>query len=94
MAQIAEMAETSSQSPVDTMTKMLEKGTDIDREFILQRSPSELEPLVAAMLEVNNSFFEQTRAVGMHDAAKELEKMIRQIFIVAFLPLSVPDTEQ
>ena len=50
---------------------------------VISYSPSELQMIIDAMLEVNDSFFVQAAALGMQAAAEQLEKVIKGLSIVA-----------
>jgi len=94
MREIADLAATPDGSPVAAMVRLITAATDIKPEDVAAMTPSELSPLVDAMLEVNKDFFAQARAVGMEETADLLEGLIKKIFIVAFLLSSEPDTVQ
>lgn len=80
-------------SQAELMSRLIATATSVDIDFIKPLAPSELQPLVDKMLEVNTSFFDQAGAAGMAEAADGLARLIKGIFIVAFLPSSDPATE-
>ncbi len=72
----------------------LGKGGSVDEEFILDYSPSDLQPLIDTMVEVNSAFFAQAASVGMEQAAQALRQIMNAVSMIAFSSASSPDTEQ
>lgn len=93
LKEIEELGKAGQVSAASGITSLLETCTDTDADFIAGLAPSELQPLIDALLEVNASFFSQAQAVGVTEAAAGLEKLIKLIFIVAFSPSSEQGTE-
>ena len=56
-------------------------------------APSEVRALTEKIVEVNKDFFEQAALIGVDQAAKQLEKMMRSILLIPFFSSSKTDTE-
>jgi hypothetical protein len=82
------------ENPVESITSLLSACTDIDRKFLMSKAPSEIAPLIEKIIEVNRPFLDQATALDMEGVAKSLERMMRGIFTLAFLPLSEPGMDQ
>lgn len=76
----------------DGIINMLETSTTAKRADLLKTAPSDMQPLVDALVEVNSSFLDQCRQVNNPDLADSLENLLRQVSMIAFLKSSATDT--
>ncbi len=81
-------------SIADRLTGLLETCADgIKKDDLLDFAPSELQPLIDTMLEVNSAFFDQASAIGMDAAGEALKQMIGAVSMIAFCSASETVTE-
>lgn len=78
---------------VDRLQVLLKKCAGIDPDQLLGFAPSDLQPLIDSMLEVNASFFAQAAAVGMESAGQALRKIIGAVSMIAFSSVSTTDMD-
>lgn len=70
---------------VNTLAVLLTTATSATREDIMPLAPSQLQPLIDLLMEVNSPFLGQMRAVKMEDAANALERILGSISALPFL---------
>lgn len=86
------VADMTSESVVTGVRMLVEKATTLSAEQLMGQYPSDLQPLIEALLEVNKAFFGQAAALGMQSAAALVENKIKGLFMLACVPLSEPGT--
>lgn len=74
-----------NESPIEAITALYETCTTAKIEKLMPLCPSELEPLVAAVVEVNSSFLSQAEKVNAEDVGDALKGMIQSLSLIAFL---------
>lgn len=79
---------------IDRLEFMLGCCSDMDIKAIMKHSPSDLQPLIDALIEVNASFFAQADQVGMAAAAEVLKNLLQSLSMIVFVRSSQPDTGQ
>jgi len=94
MQEIHDLCSSNEVNPVQSISSLLSACTDIDREFLMSKAPSEITPLIEKIVEVNRPFLDQATALNMEGVARSMETMMRGIFTLAFLPLSEPGMDQ
>lgn len=88
LQEIHDLTTTDYASDAGPICALLETSCGLTRDDIMVYAPSELAELVDKMIEVNQSFFDQAAAIGMDAAATSMQKMIKAVFTLAFLPSS------
>lgn len=86
--EIYDLANGSGDNAAAAIAELLETCSTVKTEFVMELAPSELQPLIEAMIEVNRPFLDQAAAIGMDEAAAGMEKMVRSIFSLPFLASS------
>lgn len=94
MQEILDLFEAPDGQVINEICRLLTTCTDLERADLMPCAPSEIAPLIDGLLEVNKAFFDLAAALGMPEIAAILEKKIRGISMIAYLPLSAPATEQ
>jgi len=84
VAEIHALAVGGAENPVDTIIQLLTTCTSAKPEDIPPLTPSEIDPLIEAMLEVNNRFFVQMQGIGMEETAEALRRLIRSVSVLPF----------
>lgn len=92
LQEIHDLTYAEYQSEAEAIVSLVHVSTGLEHEDLMTYAPSELAELVDSMLEVNKSFFDQAAAIQAEKVAVPLERMIKAIFTLAFLPLSKRDT--
>lgn len=91
--QIRQVCAEDQRQPIDRITELLSFVSDATVADIGPLAPSEIKSLLDAILEVNADFFELAAQVNMAPAAKQLEGLIRSIFLIRFIDSSAQATE-
>jgi len=93
MQQIADLMKIDEENATTSVIKLLEATTNIKASELMPLKPSEIQGIVDKMVEVNTPFLSQQRAIGNDLAAEALEKLLRSVCMIAFLPSLPQDTE-
>lgn len=88
LQEIYDLTHDTDKEEAEILCDLLRLTSGLERDDVMCHTPSELQPLVDAMVEVNKSFFDQAAAINMTSAATMLERMIKAVFTLAFLNLS------
>ena len=91
--QIKAVCSDEAKEPVDRILELLTYCSDAKVQDVGPLAPSEIRQLVDAILEVNSDFFDFAAQLQMAAAAKQLEGLIKSIFLIRFLDSSIPATE-
>lgn len=94
LAEIKDLFDKVEVSATDGMLNMLTTCSTAKKEQLLARAPSEIQPFVDGLVEVNSSFLGQCRQLNNKDLAESFENLLRQVSLIAFLQSSPPDTEK
>ncbi len=92
LEEIHQLFEAVEENPTDGIINMLESCTTAKRAQLLKQAPSDIQPLVDGMVEVNKNFLDQCRQTNNEGMAKSFETLLRQVSLIAFLPSSPPVT--
>ena len=82
---VNDLANGTEQTAAGTMAELLKRSAGLTRAKVMKFTPSDLQTLVDAMVEVNGSFLSQAREIGLEEAAAHLEKMFKGVFCLPFL---------
>ncbi len=93
LQEIHDITTAGESSPAEAICGLLETCTNITRKDLMPCAPSDIDPLVSAISEVNQSFLDQANALGMEELAVSFANLIKSIFTIAFLPSSDQDTD-
>ena len=93
LREIKELTEGSGESPIDMLTKLMTISTSAKPADLIDLTPSEIQPFVDMVLQVNTPFFVMAKAANMKEMAEALQGMIRSVFLTARLPSLKEDTE-
>jgi len=85
VAEIHSLATGGAENPVDTIIQLLTTCSSAKPEDIPPLTPSEIDPLIEAMLEVNSRFFGQMQAIGMEEGAESLRRLIKSVSVLPFM---------
>lgn len=91
--QVKAVCSDEAKEPIDRILELLSYCSDATAQEIGPLAPSEIRQLVDAILEVNSDFFDFAAQLQMAAAAKQLEGLIRSIFLIRFIDSSPPATE-
>jgi hypothetical protein len=92
LEEIHTLFETAESNAADGILNMLTSCSDAKRDKLLGQAPSDMQPLVDGLVEVNSSFLGQCRQVNNKALADSFENLLRQVSLIAFLQSSPPDT--
>lgn len=93
LSEINELMNAPSRPIVEAICDLLGRCTDIKPEDLMSYAPSDIDPMVQKILELNQDFFAQAEALKQTEISAELRRMILRISMLAYLPSLKPDTE-
>jgi hypothetical protein len=91
--QIHDLTSQPDEATTDPISSLLAMATDMTIDDMMPMTPSELGQIIDAMVKVNTPFLEQAARINAQAAAEALERMIRSISLIAFMPSSSQVTE-
>jgi len=80
------------ETAVEQIGAMLAVCTNTTPEEIMKSFPSDLDPLVEVLVEVNRPFLDQAAKINAREVAEALEQLLRSVCLIAFTKSSQPDT--
>ncbi|MGV0961797.1 MAG: hypothetical protein ACOYB1_18385 [Limnohabitans sp.] len=93
LKEINELLSAPSQPIVESICQVLAMCSDAKKEDLLAYAPSEIDPLIKKLLDLNSDFFAQAEALQQPEIASALRNRLLRISMLAYVPLSPPATE-
>lgn len=88
LEEIKELFDATEKSATDGIVNMMEKATTIKRADLMKMAPSDMEPMLDKLVEVNSSFLGLCRRANNHELAESLETLLSQVSLIAFFQSS------
>ena len=92
MKEIREIYTAPDRPVADAVAHLLSLCSDVQPDELLEYAPSEIAPLITAMLEVNKAFFDQAAMLKFEEVAADLKTLILKISTLAYFTSSPPAT--
>jgi hypothetical protein len=92
LSEISELLNSPPRPVVEGICQLLSLCSDATPEKLVTFAPSDIDPLIKKMLELNKDFFDQAEALQEPEIASALRQRLLRISMLAFVPLSPPDT--
>lgn len=93
LSEISELLNAPPRPVVDGISHLLGMCSDAKREDLMAYAPSDIDPLIKKMLELNKDFFDQAEVLQEPEIASALRQRLLRISMLAYVPLSSPATE-
>ena len=93
LSEINELMNAPSRPMVEAIAHLVGMCTDVKPDELMSCAPSDIDPLMQKLLELNHDFFSHAEALQQTDVSAEMRRMIMRISMLAYLPSSKQDTE-
>lgn len=93
LREVRDLMLTPPREIVEGVASLLAACTDITTEELMDYAPSELQPLIDTILEINADFFAQAEMLEETAVSALMRGKILRISMLAYVPSSPPATE-
>jgi len=92
LSEVSEVLNAPPRPAVEAIVHLLSLCSDAKREELMTYAPSDIEPFIKKLVELNNDFFVQAEALKEPEIASALKSRFLRISMLAYLPSSEPVT--